>query len=102
MKRRKIFIILLVIAIITLFALIMLCIKHRFIEDGNTDDTHMNTIEGKVLVIEDEKTIILDISDESSGYKQGDKVRVKFSRYEEHCIMSSTGGKKQHLKWEMK
>ena len=59
--------------------------------------TYKPSTEGRIIGIEDSNTVILEITVEREGYKVGDKVRVKYDKYVECDINSSTGGEKEYL-----
>ncbi len=45
---------------------------------SSKDSTHMNVIEGKIIEIKDNNTILLQITEERGGYKVDDKVLLKY------------------------
>ncbi len=45
------------------------------------DSTHMNVIEGKIIEIKDDNTILLEIKKERGGYKIGDKVLIHYKEF---------------------
>ena len=51
--------------------------------------------EGKVIKIDDDNTIVIEVMVNRDGYKVGDKVRVKFEQYFEKDRSSLTSGTKE-------